>query len=140
VLKENDMWFIVLGVLLVLLKLADIGPPGVWPWWAVLLPFGIAAAWWWWADSSGFTKRAEMRKLEERKEERRRRNMVSLGIDPRKHSKQNQRAAQYKAMQSKRTEDIERKRTAERKKFRDSVLHSRTDSTVSRIDGNDAKR
>lgn len=139
-LKDKGMWFIVLGVLLVLLKLADIGPPGVWSWWVVLLPFALAWAWWLWADGTGFTKRAEMQKMEERKEERRRRNMVALGIDPRKHGKKNQRAEQYKANLSKRTEDIERKRTEQRNKFRDSVLHSRTDSAVSRIDGGDTKR
>lgn len=134
------MWFIVLGVLLVLLKLADIGAPGVWAWWVVLLPFGGAAAWWWWADSSGFTKRAEMQKLEDRKDERRRRNMVSLGIDPRKHTKKSQRAEQFKAMQSKQQESIERKRASQRQKFRDSVLHSRTDSAVSKLDDDEPKR
>ncbi|RZT93654.1 TIGR04438 family Trp-rich protein [Rivibacter subsaxonicus] len=134
------MWFIVLGVLLLLLKLVDVGPPGAWSWWVILSPFGVAAAWWWWADATGFTKRAEMRKMDERKNERRRRNMVALGIDPRSHEKLNKRAAQYKAMQSKQEESIERKRTAERKKQHDSIIHSRIDSAVSRVDGEDTKR
>jgi small Trp-rich protein len=75
------MFFIVIGVLLIALKLAAIGPVAGWAWWIVLAPFGCAAAWWAFADSSGLTKKREMDKLEEKKVERRRKAMDALGID-----------------------------------------------------------
>ncbi|MEN9543284.1 MAG: hypothetical protein RLZZ598_117 [Pseudomonadota bacterium] len=134
------MWFIALGVVFLLLKLSVIGPPGVWPWWLILSPFGAAAAWWWWADSSGFSKRAEMRKMDERKDERRRRNLTALGIDPRAHDKLNKRATEYRAMRSKQEESVERQRAAERQKHQDSIIHSRLDSAVGRADDEEIKR
>lgn len=75
------MWFIVAGVLLIGLKLAEFGPFGAWSWWLVLAPFALAAVWWAYADATGLTRRREMDKLEERKHERRRKNMEALGID-----------------------------------------------------------
>jgi small Trp-rich protein len=48
---------VVIGVVLLLLWLLDIGPIGAWPWWLIALPFGGAMLWWWWADTSGWTKR-----------------------------------------------------------------------------------
>ena len=75
------MFFIVIGVLLIALKLAAIGPVAGWAWWIVLAPFGCAAAWWAFADSSGLTKKREMDKLEEKKVDRRRKAMDALGID-----------------------------------------------------------
>ena len=77
------MFFIIIGVLLIGLKLAEIGPVAGWAWWIVLAPFGCAAAWWAFADSSGLTKKREMDKLEEKKVERRRKAMDALGIDRR---------------------------------------------------------
>jgi small Trp-rich protein len=74
------MFFIVVGVLLIALKLGDIGPVATWAWWVVLLPFGAAALWWAFADSSGLTKKREMDKLEDKKVERRRKAMEALGI------------------------------------------------------------
>ena len=61
------MWFVVLGVLLIALKLAEFGPVALWAWWWVLSPFAAAALWWSFADSSGWTKRREMDKLEDKK-------------------------------------------------------------------------
>jgi small Trp-rich protein len=119
------MAFLVLGVLLGLLKLFDIGPPAAWSWWVVLAPFGFAVLWWAWADWSGYTKRKEMDKMDERKEARRRKNMVALGIDPRAHDKRNARVAAYQAKRGAGSERIEKAREAERQKNRDSVLSSR---------------
>jgi small Trp-rich protein len=76
------MYFVVLGVLLVVLKLAEFGPVGQWGWWQVLIPFGLAVIWWAWADASGFTKRRAMDRMQDRKDERRRRNMDALGTGP----------------------------------------------------------
>ena len=75
------MVFIVIGILLIVLKLADIAPVAGMAWWWVLAPFALAAAWWAYADGSGLTKRREMDKLEDKKKERRRKQMDALGID-----------------------------------------------------------
>ncbi len=74
------MAFVVLGVLLLVMKLASWGPVANWAWWLVLLPFGLALAWWGWSDASGLTRRRAMEKDAERKEERRRRNVDALGL------------------------------------------------------------
>lgn len=78
------MYFIILGVLLILLKLAEFGAVAAWSWWIVLSPFALAVVWWAWADASGYTKRREMDKLEEKKKERRKKNLAALGQEPRK--------------------------------------------------------
>ena len=36
------MWFVVLGVLLLILKVADFGSVANWSWWIVLSPFPLA--------------------------------------------------------------------------------------------------
>lgn len=76
------MYFIVLGVIFILLKLTEFGPVGLWSWWAVLWPFAAAVAWWAWADATGYTKRREMDKMEDRKANRRKENLEALGMDP----------------------------------------------------------
>jgi small Trp-rich protein len=77
------MYFVVLGVVLLLMKIFEVAAVGTWSWWAVLWPFAAAVAWWAYADKSGLTKRREMNKMEERKAERRRKHMVALGQNPR---------------------------------------------------------
>lgn len=72
------MWFLGLGCLLLLLKLAAIGPVAQWAWWWVLLPFGLAAAWWVWADTTGYTRRKAMEREEKRRDERRHRAKRAL--------------------------------------------------------------
>lgn len=72
------MGFLLLGLALVGLKLAGIQPVAVWPWWGVLVPFGLAMAWWTFADATGYYKRREMRKMEEKVAERRKRNVEAL--------------------------------------------------------------
>jgi small Trp-rich protein len=78
------MYLIVIGVLLLVLKFADVGPVGQWSWWIVLAPFAGAAAWWAWADASGWSKRRAMDRMQDKKDERRRRNMEALGTEPRR--------------------------------------------------------
>lgn len=127
------MWFVVLGVLLTLMKVLDLGVVSVWSWWVVLAPFALAFVWWMWADMSGYTKRKEMEKMDERKVARRRKSLEALGLDPRAHEKK--RAASFKATQQRKTDRIENERDAVRQKARDSVLNSRFDSkTTSRLD------
>jgi small Trp-rich protein len=73
------MYCVGLGVLLLVLKLAALGPVGGWPWWLVLAPFGLAVAWWGWADSSGYTKRRAMQAMDAKREARRLQQMEALG-------------------------------------------------------------
>ena len=61
------MYFLILGVMLLLLKYLEIGPVAAWSWYTVLAPFGLAVLWWAWADWSGYTKRKEMEKEDEKK-------------------------------------------------------------------------
>ena len=78
------MYLIVVGLLLILLKLAEFGPVANWSWIVVLAPFGLAVAWWAWADASGYTKRREMDKMDEKRKERRKKNLAALGREERK--------------------------------------------------------
>jgi small Trp-rich protein len=85
------MWFIVIGVLMLLMNFAGIGPIGQWTWadrwWAMLLPFVLAAVWWAWADASGLTQRRAMDKDDAKREARRQKNLDSLGLGPNKNKK-----------------------------------------------------
>jgi len=78
------MAFMILGVLLLAMKLAELGPVTSWSWWVVLAPFGLAAAWWALADAIGLTQRRAMDKMEKTKIDRRKRNLEALGMGPRR--------------------------------------------------------
>ena len=39
------MWFLAIGVLLLLMKWFEFGPVAHWAWWWILLPFGVALLW-----------------------------------------------------------------------------------------------
>lgn len=87
------MYFVVIGVFVILLHLAGIGPMAEWNWnlfgdlWKFCLPFGLAALWWTWADVSGYNKRREIEKMEARKMARREANLEALGMDSRARRK-----------------------------------------------------
>ena len=74
------MWFIVIGLIALGLKVlgytfvADLD----WPW--VLSPFALTVLWWNLSDGLGLTRRARMRMIERRKQDRRRKLMASLGF------------------------------------------------------------
>lgn len=78
------MYFLGLGLVMVICKMLDISPVAAWDWWIVLTPFGLAAAWWAWADSSGYTKEREEKKMEKRKRGRIAKSREALGIPKRK--------------------------------------------------------
>jgi small Trp-rich protein len=78
------MWFVVIGVVLLLMKVAGFGPVADWGWVWVLLPFGLALVWWAVADATGYTQRRAIDKMEERKLARRQRDMEALGLDTRR--------------------------------------------------------
>ena len=76
------MYFLLLGLGLLLLKYAEIGPVAAWSWWVVLAPFGLAVLWWAWADSSGLTKRRIAQREDERKRKRIERAQSATGQVP----------------------------------------------------------
>ncbi len=39
------MWFLAIGVVLLVMKWFDYGPVGHWAWWIVLIPLGLALLW-----------------------------------------------------------------------------------------------
>jgi small Trp-rich protein len=121
------MFFIVVGVLLILAKVADFGPVAGWSWWIVLAPFGAAALWWAFVDGTGITKRREMQKLEDKKVERRRKAMEALGIDRGRQDRENAAVKARRAAAAR----VEGARTQVREKndktVRDSVFDSRHD-------------
>ncbi len=123
------MWFVVLGVLLIALKLAEIGFVAMWSWWWVLSPFAAAAVWWAYADSSGLTKKREMDKLDSKKLERRRRNMEALGIN-REQQKTEEAAVRARKLAAQRVEGTrDKKRQHNEQVIKDSVFDSQTSTT-----------
>jgi small Trp-rich protein len=72
------MYFLGLGCLLLILKLAELGPVATLSWWWVLTPFALAAVWWAWADASGYTKRKSMEAFDRKREERRARTKEAM--------------------------------------------------------------
>ena len=78
------MYMLGLGIILLLLKTLEIGPPAHWAWWWVLAPFALAAVWWAWADASGYTKRKAMQREDARKAARLARQKDALGLATRR--------------------------------------------------------
>ena len=74
------MFFLLMGVLGLVLKYLEIGPVAAWSWWVVLAPFGLAVVWWWYADKTGFTEKKAMEKMEKRKQERIDRQRDAMGM------------------------------------------------------------
>lgn len=73
------MWFVVIGVLVLLLKIGEVGPVAGLSWWWVGLPFLLAVLWWEFADKTGYTQRKAMDRLDERKAERVQRSLEEQG-------------------------------------------------------------
>ena len=76
------MWLVVVGMILLVLKMAGLGPAGLWSWWLVLAPFAGALVWWQVADQMGWTQRAAQRRDNERQQRRREARMEALGMRP----------------------------------------------------------
>jgi small Trp-rich protein len=87
------MYFVVIGVLIILANLLGIGPMANWTWnltgdlWKFCVPFVFAAIWWAWADKTGYYKRREIEKMDAKRQARREEQMVSLGTDRRANRK-----------------------------------------------------
>jgi small Trp-rich protein len=126
------MWFVVIGVLFVAMKLLEFGPVAAWAWWWVLAPFALALAWWVYADSVGLTKKREMDKMEAKKAERRRKNLENLGL----HDPRNKQQKKTVDVRQRMAEKIEGRRSRIREENKDVVRHSRLDDkSSSGLDG-----
>lgn len=83
------MWFVVIGVAIIGMNLAGIGPFALWNWeftgdlWKFCVPFGFAVLWWIWSDWSGLNKRREIERMDAKKRARREENMAALGTGTR---------------------------------------------------------
>ena len=78
------MPMVVVGVLLLVAKMAGFGPFANWSWWIVVSPFIAAVLWWKFADSSGWTQRRVMDKMAERQARRREKTLDDLGLSHRR--------------------------------------------------------
>lgn len=78
------MYFLLIGIVTLVLKYLEIGPVATWSWWIVLSPFALAVAWWAWADAFGYTKQKEIDKMAKRKQERIDKQRAAMGILPKK--------------------------------------------------------
>ena len=87
------MLFVLVGVVLIVLNLLQIGVVGTWNWqltgdlWKFFFPFLLASLWWIWSDKSGLNKRREMDRMEKKKADRRTDNLAALGMDARSRRK-----------------------------------------------------
>jgi small Trp-rich protein len=121
------MWFVVLGVIFIAMKLGEVGFVAPWAWWWVLSPFALAVVWWAWSDSIGLTKKHEMDKMEAKKAERRRKNLENLGLyDPSRKSAKKEVDVRQRVAQK-----IEGRRSRIREENKDVVRQSRFDEKSS---------
>ena len=127
--KEIQMPLVLLGVLLIAMKLLEIGPPGHWSWWQVLLPFPVAIVWWTWADKSGYTKRQAMKAMDEKAAARRKQAFNALGIDEKAADRRSRAIDKDQAKRERRTAKLRAEREARDAKARDSIIHSRIDES-----------
>lgn len=79
------MYFLLVGILMLVMKYLEFGVVASWSWWLVLSPFGLAVLWWAWADKSGYTKRVEMEKMDKRREDRIEKQRDAMGMLPKKN-------------------------------------------------------
>ena len=78
------MWFVLIGLIFIVLKILDIPPVALWDWWWILLPFGFAMLWWSWSDMTGATERRHMEAHEQKRQRRRRTTLKALGLQTRR--------------------------------------------------------
>ena len=81
------MYLLAVGIILLVMKYLEIGPPAMWSWWVILAPFGLTAIWWTWADFSGYSKRKAMAREDARKQARIVKQREQLGLGPKNSGK-----------------------------------------------------
>ncbi|NDP64886.1 TIGR04438 family Trp-rich protein [Polaromonas sp.] len=79
------MYFLGLGLALLIMKYLAVGPVADWSWWIILAPFGLAVLWWAWADNSGYTKKKAMERENDRRQDRIDRNRENMGTSTKKN-------------------------------------------------------
>ncbi len=82
------MYFLGLGLTLLAMKALAWGAVATWPWWSVLVPFGMAVLWWAWADGSGYTRRCIARRERRRQQARIERHLAQQGRPGTRHRAQ----------------------------------------------------
>lgn len=78
------MYFLGIGLVLLVLKYLAIDPVSAWSWWIVLSPFALAVLWWAWADGSGYTKKKAVERENARKQARIDKSRAATGRPTRK--------------------------------------------------------
>lgn len=78
------MLFLLLGIVLLVMWYAEIGPVAAWSWYVVFAPFALAVIWWWWADATGYTKKKAIDRENAKKKARIDKSREAMGITPRK--------------------------------------------------------
>lgn len=73
------MYFVGLGLALMIMKYLQLGQVAELSWLWVLSPFGLAVAWWAWSDASGYTKKRAMERENARKNARILKNRENIG-------------------------------------------------------------
>jgi len=73
------MYFLGLGLVLLIMKYLDVAPVAAWSWLIVFAPFGLAVVWWAWADASGYTKKKAMEVEQARVKARIEKNREAMG-------------------------------------------------------------
>jgi small Trp-rich protein len=81
------MYFLGLGLVLLVMKYLETDPVASWSWWIVMAPFGLAVAWWAWADSTGYTKKKAMEREDARRDARVAKNRDALGLPPKQNKR-----------------------------------------------------
>jgi small Trp-rich protein len=81
------MYFLGLGLVLLVMKYLETDPVASWSWWVVMAPFGLAVAWWAWADSTGYTKKKAMEREDARRDARVAKNRDALGLPPKQNKR-----------------------------------------------------
>ena len=73
------MYFVGLGLALMIMKYMEFGPVSNLSWLWMLSPFALAVAWWSWADSSGYSAKRAMERETKRKTDRINVNRENIG-------------------------------------------------------------
>ncbi|MDB5947159.1 MAG: hypothetical protein JWQ33_2185 [Ramlibacter sp.] len=78
------MYFLLIGIVLLVLWYAEIAPVANWAWYVVFSPFGLAIVWWWWADMTGYSKRKAVERENAKKKARIEKSREAMGIAKRR--------------------------------------------------------
>ena len=78
------MYFLIIGIVLLVLWYGEIGPVATWSWYVVFSPFLLAVLWWWWADWTGYTKKKAVERENIKKKARIDKSREAMGITTKK--------------------------------------------------------